>query len=109
MACWLMRWRKPVSKVEREYVSVIAISGERSRKACATPLTMLAAPGRSQHRAGDFLLHQEKPHLSLARRFHQFHRFTAGVADDERRAGVPECGCEHFDSGGHGKRLPKIF
>src|SRR5580700_2821452 len=40
-----MRWRKPVSKVEREYVSVIAISGERSRKACATPLTILAAPG----------------------------------------------------------------
>ena len=67
------------------------------------------APGRGQHRAGDFLLHQEKPHLSLACRFHQFHRFTAGMADDEGRAGVPERGGEHFDSGGHGKSLPNIF
>jgi hypothetical protein len=42
---WLSRWRRPVSYVAAGYWSVIAINGQRSIQACATPLTMLAAPG----------------------------------------------------------------
>ena len=43
----------------------------------------------------------QKTHPALARGFHQLDRFAAGMADDERRAGVLErCG-QHFDGRRH--------
>jgi hypothetical protein len=59
------------------------------------------APGRGQHGAGHFLFHQQKTHLALARRFHQLDRLAAGMADDERRAGVLERRGQHFDGRRH--------
>ena len=59
------------------------------------------APGRSQHGAGHFLFHQQKTHLALARRFHQFDRLAARMPHDERRAGVLERRGQHFDGRRH--------
>jgi hypothetical protein len=59
------------------------------------------APGRRQHGAGDFLLHQQKPHLALPCRFHQFDRLAARMSDDEGSTGFLERGCKHFDGRGH--------
>ncbi len=67
------------------------------------------APRRSQHGAGDFLLHQQKTHLALPCRFHQFHRLATGVSDDEGGAGFLERCRKHFDGGGHCKISREFF
>ena len=63
------------------------------------------APGRGQHGARHLLLHQQEPHLALARRLHQLDRLAAGMSDDEGRARLLECGRQHFDARGHSPGL----
>ena len=67
------------------------------------------AEGRGQHGGGDFLFHQQKTHLALPRRFHQFHRLATRVSDDEGGAGFLERCCKHFDGGGHCEVSRKFF
>jgi hypothetical protein len=72
-------------------------------------LPVRSPPGRGQHGGGDFLFHQQKTHLALPRRFHQFHRLATRVSDDEGGAGFLERCCKHFDGGGHCEVSRKFF
>ena len=98
----------------------MAISGARSSSACATPLTMLAAPGPRVERhtpglpvispqvaasmapATSCFIKQEA-HLPLAAGLHQLDQLAAGVADDERRARLLEGSGKHLDGCGHAR------
>ena len=92
--------RRAVEKRVRHAID--HVGGARSARRETNPRTAgEIAPGRGQHGAGDFLFHQEKTHLPLTRRFHQFNRLAARVTDDERRAGILESCGQHFDGCGH--------
>ena len=58
-------------------------------------------PGGGQHRAGDFLLHQDVAHVARPRRVHQLDGLAAGVADDEGGAALPEGVGQDFDGAAH--------
>ena len=100
--------RRAIEEGVRHAVDHVGRAGTARGKADAGTAGEIA-PGRGQHRAGDFLLHQQKPHLALPRGFHQFHRFAARVPDDERGAGFLERGSKHFDGRGHWQSLPDNF
>ena len=66
------------------------------------------APGGGEHGAGHFLLHQDEAHVALTRRLHQLDGFTAGMADDERRARFLERIRHHFNGRRHRLSLQMI-
>ena len=100
--------RRAVEESVRHAVDHVGCSGAARRQADAGAAGEIA-PGCGEHGAGDFLFHQQKTHLALARRFHQFDRLAARMPDDEGGAGVLERRCEHVDGGGHLQSLPEIF
>ena len=92
--------RRAVEEGMRHAVDHVGGAGPARRQANARAAGDVA-PGRGQHGAGHLLFHQQKPHLTLARRFHQLDQFAAGMADDERRAGILERRGQHFDGRRH--------
>ena len=59
-------------------------------------------PGRSEHCAGDFLLHEEERHVALARGVDQLDELAAWMTDDEGRSGFLERIRKHLDRRRHG-------
>ena len=100
--------RRAVEKSVGDAVDHVGGAGPACRQADAGAAGDVA-PGRGQHGAGDLLLHQQEPHLALARRLHQLDQFAAGMPDDEGRAGILERGRQHFDRGGHWQKSPEYF